>query len=77
MEKDLQKSIYNNCKAFAKNLKFERESRGFSKKQMAELMNIKGQSYWAYEQGVTLSTVENLLKICHILDISLDELFEM
>lgn len=77
MEKNLQKIIYNNCRAFAKNLKFERESKGYSKKQMADFMNIKEQSYWAYEQGITLPTVENLLKICHILDISIDELFEI
>ncbi len=77
MEKDLQKLIYDNSIAFAKNLKLEREASGLSKREMAKLMGIAMQSYWAYENGLSLPTTENLLKLCHILDISLDDLFEI
>ena len=46
-------------------------------KQMAEKMNIKTQSYQAYECNISMPTAENLLKIVEILNISLDELFEI
>ena len=62
---------------FAKNLKLERVAKGLTQKEFAEMLDIKPQSYQAYEKGVTLPTVENLIKISMLLNLSLDELFEI
>ena len=77
MEENIYKKIKDNFNSFAKNLKLERLSRNLTQKQVAEMLNIKTQSYQAYESGISLPTVENLLKISIIFKISLDELFEI
>ena len=70
-------SVYDYCKNFAKNLKCERESKNLTQKEIADQLNIKTQSYQAYEAGVSLPTAENLIKLALVLDISIDELFEL
>lgn len=77
MEKDLKNKTYLHIEKFAKNLRFERESRNLTQKEVAESIGIKTQSYQAYESGVSLPTAENLLKLALIFDLSLDELFEI
>lgn len=73
----MKEQIYKMCKNFAKNIKFERNLRNLTQKQVAEALEIKTQSYQAYENYVTMPTVENLLKISLFFNISIDELFEI
>ena len=77
MEQNVRNKIYKNIKIFAKNLRLERESRGWTQRQVADMMEIKTQSYQAYESGVAVPSLENLLKIVYIFDLSLDNLFEI
>jgi len=77
MESSFNNKIYDHCKVFAKNIKFERKSRGLTQKDIADAVGIKVQSYQAYESGVSLPSAENLLKIAILLEISIDELFEL
>jgi len=72
----MNEKIYKLTNNFSKNLKTERLSNNLTQKQMAEKIGIKTQSYQAYEAGLTLPTTENLLKICLILNVSLDYLFD-
>ena len=74
---DIKNKIYEHLNNFAKNLKFERESRKITQKNVADSIGIKTQSYQAYEAGISLPTVENLLKIALIFGVSIDELFEL
>ena len=48
-----------------------------SLKQVAEKLGIKTQSYCTYESGLTIPTVENLLKLSLFFNLSLDDLFEI
>lgn len=73
----MNKTIIEYYKNFSKNLKLERQARQLTQKQVSEMIGIKTQSYQAYEAGVTMPTVENLLKISQIFNLSLDELFEI
>lgn len=73
----MESNLYDYCKNFASNLKNERKSQNYTQKQMAEKIGIKVQSYQAYESGLTQPTVLNLLKISQILNVSLDDLFEI
>ena len=77
MERSLNNKVYGHCKAFAKNIRFERNSKGFTQKEIADLLGIKTQSYQAYEAGISLPTSENLLKLAIVLEVSIDELFEL
>lgn len=62
---------------FANNLKLERLANKLTQDELAKKIGITSQSYGAYEKGATLPTSENLLKISIILEVSLDELFEI
>ena len=73
----MKEIFYKYCQNFAKNIKIERLARKMTQKQVAESIGIKTQSYQAYESGIALPTVENLLKIVLIFGLSLDELFEI
>lgn len=73
MEKEILKYYQN----FSKNIKLERLSKQLSQKQVAEKLGIKTQSYCTYESGLTIPTVENLLKLSLFFNLSLDDLFEI
>ncbi len=75
--KYMKEKIYKLCKNFAKNLKAERKAKGLTQKQVADLIDIKTQSYQAYESNISMPNAENLLKLALIFDISIDELFEL
>ena len=73
----MKEQIYKLNMNFSKNLKTERIANNMTQKCFAEKIGIKTQSYQAYESGISMPTVENLLKICLILNVSLDYLFEI
>ena len=73
----MEKIILKYSQNFAKNIKLERLSLNLTQSQMAEKIGIKTQSYQAYESGLSLPSLENLLKICIHFNLSLDELFEI
>ena len=73
----MKEQIYKMCKNFAKNLKLERKIRNLTQRQVADALEIKTQSYQAYENAISMPTVENLLKISLFFNISIDELFEI
>ena len=77
MRENIQNQIYERIATFAKNLKMERNSRGLTQKNVAEMLGIKTQSYQAYESGIAMPSAENLLKIAIVFQLSLDELFEL
>ena len=77
MKKSLNNKVYEHCKTFAKNIRFERNSKGLTQKEIADAIGIKTQSYQAYESGVSLPSSENLLKLAIILEVSIDKLFEL
>lgn len=77
MEHNLNNKVYNHCKIFARNIKFERNSKGLTQKEVADALGIKTQSYQAYESGISLPSSENLLKLAIVLEVSIDELFEL
>lgn len=77
MEDKLKNKVYKNMKAFASNIRSERESKNLTQKAVAEMLGVKTQSYQAYESGVSLPSAVNLLKLAHIFELSLDELFEI
>ena len=60
--------------AFGEHLYRLREQRGFSQKQMAELLGITQQSYAAWERRSTALKPEQLARLARLLDCSIDAL---
>ena len=77
MDEKIKNKLYKHIEVFAKNLKMERVSRNLTQKQLAEILEIKTQSYQAYEKGITMPSAENLVKLALALNLSLDDLFEI
>ena len=56
-------------------LRDHRENKGLSKSQLAKLSGIPYTSYLRIEGKVENASIDRLRAICHVLDISLDEIF--
>jgi transcriptional regulator with XRE-family HTH domain len=52
-----------------KKIREKRKAKGFSQKQMAELLNISQPGYQKIEQGTNVVSIERFLEICRILEI--------
>ena len=59
---------------FQQRLKEERLVNGFTQRDMAERLNITQPSYIRYENGKAEPSLENLVKIAEIFDVSVDYL---
>lgn len=59
---------------FQTRLREERKNCGFTQAQMAELLGIRQPSYIRYENGTGEPSLETLVKIATILDVSVDYL---
>lgn len=59
---------------FQENLKEMRKLCGFTQKEVAEKLNISQPSYIRYENGTAEPTLENLVKLAELFDVSVDYL---
>lgn len=59
---------------FNERLKYQRETFGYTQKQMAELIGITPRSYQRYESGEREPNIETLVQIANLFKISLDNL---
>ena len=60
--------------AFIKNLKEMRKLNNLSQRQVAEYLGIAQPSYIRYENGKSEPSLENLVKLAELFDVSLDYL---
>lgn len=65
----------DNKQVFAQNLKDLREKMEISQRTLAKKLGAKQAAVSAYECGIHLPTVENLIKIADFFDVSVDKLF--
>lgn len=63
-------------KMFAEALKQMREARGLTQAQICKVLNMKSQTYSAYETGNATPTMETLVRLSFILDCSIDTLLQ-
>ncbi len=59
---------------FQKKLREERKNYGYTQSQMAQLLKIKQPSYIRYENGTSEPSLETLVAIADIFDVSVDYL---
>ena len=59
---------------FSTNLKNLRIEFGYTQAQLAEMLNIKQQSYSRYEKGTGEPNIATLCKLADIFDVSIDTL---
>ena len=61
-------------KEIASNLKYLRERKDFSVKEISTALGITQRAYYNYERGVREPSLNMLIKICNVYDCSLDDL---
>ena len=68
-KRDIEK--FNIMKERLRELRVEKN---LNQKQVATVLGITPQSYYAYEMGISLPTLENLMKLITLFDCSADYL---
>lgn len=63
-------------KMFGEALKQMREARGLTQAQICKVLNIKPQTYSAYETGNANPSMETLVRLSFLLNCSIDELLQ-
>ena len=64
----------NNLYHLSKRIKELRLVSGYTQKYVADKIGVKYQSYQAYELGLSLPSLNNLVKLADLFDVSLDYL---
>lgn len=62
--------------SFAENFRNARLAAGLTQRQVADALGLERTAIAQYERGISTPNFKNLSKICKILQISFDELFE-
>ena len=70
----MKKEWLNEFDALAPILTNLRTSKNWTQTDVANKLNIKYQSYQAYERGVAVPTLQNFIKLADLYDVSLDYL---
>lgn len=65
------------AKIVGNNLKSARKAAGMSQRQVAETMLMTQQQYSRFENGVFELNYEQIVKLCGLLDVTPDELFDV
>lgn len=64
----------SNINIFGKQMKKIRENRGITVKQLATAVGLSDSTVWQIENGSRSTTIDNLVKICNILEVNPDYL---
>lgn len=65
------------AKIVGNNLKSARKAAGMTQRQVAETMLMTQQQYSRFENGVFELNYEQIVKLCGLLDVTPDELFDV
>ncbi len=63
------------AKEVGNNIKEARKFKGYTQKQMSQMLFMTQQQYSRFENGVFELNYEQILKICKLLDVSPNEIF--
>ena len=61
----------------ARNLRFRRRVLGYTQEDVGNMLNISRQAYSNYETGARMPDLDCLVRLCEILQVTLDELAEL
>lgn len=64
----------NDTEKIGKILKTERQKRGYTQQQIANILNLKRESYAMYEIGKNLPTIETIKTLADFYNVSADYL---
>lgn len=65
-----------NNMSFSENIKSARKKKGISQQQLADELGVCRSSVAKYETGISMPHAKNINKLCRILNITYDELFD-
>ena len=69
--------IMNISKEIGNNIKQARKYKGFTQKQVAQLMEMTQQQYSRFENGVFQLNYEQIIFLCKLYDITPNDIFEI
>ena len=61
--------------SFPENLKNARTSKGLTQQQLADFLELDRSAIAHYEKGAAMPHARNIQKLCEILELTFDELF--
>ena len=61
--------------SFSENLKAARKSKGLTQQQLADILELDRSAVAHYEKGTAMPHARNIQKLCDILELTFDELF--
>lgn len=67
----------NITETIGKNLKEARKYKGLTQREIAEMLFMTQQQYSRFENGIFELNYDQILKICEILEITPNELFDL
>lgn len=67
----------NLSKKVGENMKQARKDKGFTQKQIGEILHMTQQQYSRFENGVFELNYDQILKICKLYDITPNDLFQI
>ena len=65
------------AKIVGDNLKLARKAKGYTQKQVADKLSMAQQQYSRYENGVYEINYDLMLRLCEILDVTPNDLFDI
>ncbi len=65
------------AKIVGDNLKAARKAKGYTQKQVADMLSMAQQQYSRYENGVYEINYDLMLRLCKIFDITPNDLFDI
>ena len=65
------------AKIVGDNLKAARKAKGYTQKQVADMLSMAQQQYSRYENGVYEINYDLVLRLCKIFDITPNDLFDI
>lgn len=77
LPKNFLEENYSGSSAIGKRLETVRKQRGISRQDLAELMKVKRQTIYRWEQGDRLPDIITFLKLTRILGVNLEQLIGM
>lgn len=68
---------YDLIENISENLQIMMKKRDISQTELSKLANVERRAVNRYANGKALPSLKNLLNICHVLDVSIEEVVDM
>lgn len=72
----LIKDLRPACSILSKNIKFLRKRKGYTQRELSEMLKVDNPAVSKYESGAIRPTIEGLLNLSELFDVTVDDLLK-